>query len=334
MNPSVPDPSKIVHQAAAGLMSRLHPLDNRPIDDASQREVAEAIDACLTELNSLNLWGLDNRLLSSTLWNAGEPLLSRGWLQNRARTKPRGYAGDYELLAWIYEQRVADDPLGRLMDRYFQAQAAPQAVRNRMAMMADWIAGLVSGTAASNTGPIRIGIVGAALGFELRDAARRLDKQQKRRLTAVLVDMDPDALDFAAQNLNGVLAPNEFETLAANFFRLPQRPTSMAQLTACDLILCPGLFDYLDDQAARDMLGALYARLAPGGRLIVFQFAPHNPTRAYMEWFGNWYLTYRDLEQLESVVARAELMGAEIHFGAEPLGIDLYAAVSRPFGSG
>jgi len=40
----------------------------------------------------------------------------------------------------------------------------------------------------------------------------------------------------------------------------------------------------------------------PGNRaeMIVFNFAPSNPSRAYMEWLGNWYLTYRD----EAAVAR------------------------------
>jgi extracellular factor (EF) 3-hydroxypalmitic acid methyl ester biosynthesis protein len=77
------------------------------------------------------------------------------------------------------------------------------------------------------------------------------------------------------------------------------------------------------------MLRRLYEQLAPGGRLIVFQFAPHNPTRGYMEWFGNWYLTYRDEAALARLIESAELPGAMVTYGAEALGVDLYAMIQR-----
>ena len=95
------------------------------------------------------------------------------------------------------------------------------------------------------------------------------------------------------------------------------------------MLICPGLFDYLDDEAAVDMLRCFYESLAPGGRMVVFQFAPHNPTRGYMEWFANWYLTYRDAAELRRLVETAGLAGAEVRFGAEELGIDLFVDVRR-----
>jgi SAM-dependent methyltransferase len=328
------DPAAVVQTAANNLLARLQALAPSLSSDQAEQELTSALKACLDELSPLNLWGEQNRLWSSILWNAAASLLTRGWLQTRARTKPRGYAGDYELLAWIYEQRTTDDPLGRLFDRYFQAQAAPQAVRNRMAMMADWIVELVCSSARANAGRVKVALVGSALGLEIRDACLKLTETQRKRLEVVLIDMDPEAIEFASAKLNGVLPLDNVYALAANFFRLPQRPASLPELNACDLILCPGLFDYLNDEGARNMLRALYSRLAPTGRLIVFQFAPHNPTRAYMEWFGNWYLTYRDERQFRLLVEGGELPGASFRFGAEPLSIDLFAAISRPFGSG
>src|SRR4051794_23511242 len=138
-------------------------------DDQFYSSVAAALDRCLDSLGRLEVWGPENRLPSSELWNIAGHLLSRGWLQNRARTKPRGYAGDYETLARIYEQRLCDDPLGRLFDRYFQEQAAPQAVRNRMEMIADWIVAAANHLDSRNATegvPYRIAIVGSAFGLE------------------------------------------------------------------------------------------------------------------------------------------------------------------------
>src|SRR5688572_18200432 len=80
----------------------------------------KAIERCLDGLARLEIWGPDNRLPSHELWKAAGHFLQLGWLQNQARTKPRGYAGDYELLARIYDGRLCDDPIGRLFDRFFQ----------------------------------------------------------------------------------------------------------------------------------------------------------------------------------------------------------------------
>ena len=141
--------SEVVRQAAVQLLSELQRLQSLVDAGAEEsgvyRELAHALDRCLDQLQQTNLIGRDNEVASSVLWNVAGSVLARGWLQERARTKPRGYAGDYELLARFYERRLCDDPLGRLFDRYFQAQPAPRAVENRMRMMADWIVAAAAG---------------------------------------------------------------------------------------------------------------------------------------------------------------------------------------------
>src|SRR6478672_8753760 len=133
-----------VRDLAAELAKNLDAVERDLTTDGSDIDqqyvrLAAACDHCLAALSELNVWGPENRLPSSEIWNAAGRWLCRGWLQNQARTKPRGYAGDHEMLARIYEDWRSSDPLGQLFDRYFQAQAAPQAVRNRMRMMTQWI---------------------------------------------------------------------------------------------------------------------------------------------------------------------------------------------------
>src|SRR5882724_2714430 len=141
MEPATGDAAQ-VRALAHDLLRKLEVIEQLATSPEEERiygQLASAFDECLAQLGKLNLWGPANRLPSSELWNVAGHLLTRGWLQNRARTKPRGYVGDHEMLARIYERRLCDEPLGRLFDRYFQEQAAPQAVRNRMTMMAEWI---------------------------------------------------------------------------------------------------------------------------------------------------------------------------------------------------
>jgi extracellular factor (EF) 3-hydroxypalmitic acid methyl ester biosynthesis protein len=325
--------SSCVRQAAARLresLEQVEPWAGEPgRREEAYRAVAAALDECLRELTSTGLWGLDNRLPSSELWNAVGEILCRGWLQNQARIKPRGYAGDYEMLARIYENRYCDDPLGQHFDRYFQQQDAPQAVRNRMQMMAEWIAARARQGRRSDQ-PLRVAVVGSAFGLDVGAAVRLLSSEPRSALWISLLDMDPAALEFARQHLAPLLAPTDrLDAIPTNVFRLAQRRRLAAPLADTDLLLCPGLFDYLDDSQAAEILRVYWEQLAPGGRLYVFQFAPHNPSRAYMEWLGNWYLIYREAEQLGGLAARAGIPPTAIELGAEPLGIDLLLGAGK-----
>ncbi|MEX2174079.1 MAG: hypothetical protein WD872_06935 [Pirellulaceae bacterium] len=321
--------SLTVRRAAAALQIRLQELGPQVRDAATgdpfYPQLAAAIRACLVELESTRLWGPENRLPSSQLWDAVGDTLCRGWLQNQARIKPRGYAGDYEMLARIYENRRCDDPLGRLLDRYFQEEAAPQAVRNRMQMMSEWIVAAAETTAH----PLRVAIVGSAFGLEVRDALLALQPAQRSRIAVTLLDMDPAALAFAREQLTGLLPEQQIVSTATNVFRLADRPRLAEPLAGSHLLFCPGLFDYLDDASATAMLRLFWNCLAPEGRATIFQFAPHNPSRGYMEWLGNWYLLYRDAEQCRALAQQAGIPPAAVEIGAEGQGIDLFLTVRR-----
>ena len=183
--------------------------------------------------------------------------------ESRVR-EPRGYAGDFEMLARIYENRLCEDPLGRLFDRYFQEEAAPRAVRHRMAMMTEWIVDLVVRSEV-----VKFAVVGSAFGLEVRDALMRLDESQRKGLSVTLLDLDPSAIEFACESLQGLIGADRLTAISANLFRLPDRSALAAPLDESDLLLCPGLFDYLDDTAAAAMLRTFWERLSPGGRLAV-----------------------------------------------------------------
>ncbi len=326
----------VVRGAAARLVEDLHRAEEWT-GAWSDRELAAALvdaalSACLARLARTGLWGEANRLPSGELWKVAGSLLEVGWLQHAARFKPRGYAGDFELLARIANGVHCEHPLGRAFDAFFLSQAAPQAVRARGEQTG---AAIAADRLARPAEAYHVVSVGAGPALDVRRALAVLPADRRSGMCVTLLDLDPEALDFARSQLEPLLPDGvgaSLQCTRTNLFRLPQRADPGVALEEADFLVCSGFFDYLDDASAAAMLGWFWRRLAPGGKLLVGNFAPHNPTRAYMEWIGNWYLVYRTVDQMRALAARAGIPPQRVTVGCERLGVDLFLAATKPQG--
>lgn len=291
----------------------------------ADRKLAELlVDAALTaslhRLAETGCWGEANRLPSQEFWRIAGPLLEVGTLQCHARLKPRGYAGDYQMLHWIWTDYCCDHPLGWAVDRYFQRQAAPCAVRYRTQQTA---AAMVAHCLHADAPNYRVASVGSGPAIDICQALTVLPENRRSSVEATLLDLDPAAVEFGDRQLTPLLRPRALRCFRENLSRLPQNPDVEKLLGAPNFLICSGLFDYLSDEAATAMLRLFWERLAAGGLLLVGNFAEGNPTRAYMEWIGNWYLTYRTHSDLERLAVRAGIPRGTFSLGSEALGVDL-----------
>jgi hypothetical protein len=320
---------KAIREIAHDLTAELQPLQAQanawPEPDEHYPLVAAALDRCRDRLAARELVGEANRVPSSELWRVVGHILELGWLQNRARTKPRGYAGDFEMLARICDGWRCDHPLGRLFDRYFQSEAAPQAVRNRTQLMAERIAAQCQASEA----PFHVVSVGSGPGEDLRRAAEMLPAEARARLQATLLDIDPDALEFASQRLSSVLRPSQIRARRENLFRLAKNRRLQSELAGAQLVYCTGLFDYLNVPEGGTLLRTMWNWLAPGGHTLAFNFTLPNPTRTYMEWIGNWYLTYRTRDELAELAQVAGIPRTAFTLGVEAAGVNLYLHAAK-----
>lgn len=289
--------------------------------DLATALVDAAIGRCLRGLERLNCRGRANQLPSARLWNAAARWLEAGWLEHRARYKPRGYAGDYELLTRFWRKTCTAEPLGAALDRVFQSQAAVEAVRARIAQSA---AALADHCLARERENYRIVSIGSGPAIELVELARVLPAERRRRLQITLLDLDADALHQARADLARYLEPGQISACRENLFRLAKLRRLERNPESADAIVCLGLFDYLDDEPAAALLAMLWQWLAPDGLALVGNFAPHCPTRAFMEWIGNWYLLYRTADELRRLALRAGIPADGFEVAAERLGIDLF----------
>lgn len=326
--------SRIAVEAADVLLGELENA-RRLSADWSDEELAfalvrGALDRCLHRLAETGCWGKANQPAASEFWKRAGDWLKLGSLNARAHDKPRGYAGDFEMFVQFYERRCVEHPLGKLFDRYFQLQAAVEAVRSRTEQIA---AALTSRCLNSDAArPYRAVAVGCGPAIDFELSASWLPETQRRRLSATLLDLDGDAIEHALGRLRRLLREDQLLGVRDNLYRLADKPTSAALVQAADFLVCPGLFDYLPDEAAIKLLRLFWKGLNPDGMLLVGNFAPHNPTRAYMEWVGDWRLIYRTAEELAQLAEEADIPRESFQIGAERLGIDLFLVAEKGAG--
>lgn len=326
-----PDPRLVAAAAARRLVERLQAVPAEAGDEseeaARQAVIDAALDDCLAELIATGLWGRDNQAPSHELWRIAGPWLEQGDLQRRARFKPRGYAGDFEMQTDFWNRTAVDAPLGRRFDRYFLRQTAVEAVRARM----EWAAATIAARCqASAREEFRAVSVGCGPAIDLFEAARNLPGDARNRLRFTLLDLDEAALDAARARLASIVAAEQIVVRRENLFRLAVLRRAAEWFADVDFILCSGLNDYLADDAATVQLRLFWNGLRPGGTAAVGNFAPHCPTRAYMEWIGNWYLIYRTADELTQLATAAGIPPERRRIVAERTGCDLFLLAEKP----
>lgn len=218
----------------------------------------------------------------------------------RAFAKPRGYAGDAELLELIYgpedgKPEPDGSAIGKSIYRYTSLAPAAEGVRARRAYIAD----LLDRSTAETPG---MHVLAIAAGH-LREASLASCVRRKRIGRFVALDADPLSLE----EVNRCYGNYGVETVNASI-----RPliTNKLHLGEFDLIYSTGLFDYLNADTGRRLVTMLFRMLRPGGQLVVANFMPGIRDVGYMEAFMDWNLIYRtrkDMVDLTMEIAESEI---------------------------
>ena len=238
-------------------------------------------------------------------WEVLGPRFMTDTMQGFGLSKPHGYAGDFEMIDRILELRTSADPSLARWDAFFHAQAAPKAVRNRARMFGE----LMDSTCA-RASSARILNIGSG---PCRDVARWLSANPKCEVLIECIDRDPEAIAYARHVLNG----------QATRVRLVQRDALRYQTgVQFDFVWSGGLFDYLSDRLFVLLFRRLLRMTNAQGQVVIGNFSPSNPSRNYMELFGEWYLHYRDDATLLRLADEAGVRRA--HVISEPEGVNLF----------
>lgn len=249
-------------------------------------------------------------------------------MTERARTKPRGYAGDAVMLDYIYDrEQVATSQLTGAEQAVFRTVAESPtcaSVDFRRHLIARRIDDLAQRMAQAGRPPMSM--LSLACGH-----ARELDLAQSLReglvARAVMCDQDSTSL-------------NELKSRYVGQQPVDARPLTVRQVLArsdeaellgqFDLVYSAGLYDYLEQRTAARLTRCLFDRVAPGGQLLLANFHPDNKGTGYMEAFMDWWLIYRDEAQmldLTSEIPSGELASSQLEL--DPFGNVVYLTLTR-----
>ncbi len=242
----------------------------------------------------------------------------------RAQLKPLGYAGDYEMMNLIYEERMsAPSSFGRVVDLFGYQTTACQAVRNRIPYLSRRVLELLAPNPAA-----RFASVACGPAHEVKAMLAQPSGLWGRTVT--LVDAEAEAIRYCERT---IVQPNAGRDVDVRLLPVSIRELVGGRLSdrlvSQDVVISVGLFDYFDDRLFRRMLKALYRLLEPGGHLLVGNFDHTNDTRPMMEFAMEWYLHYRSAAELRALCADLPEM-ATVEIEAEPLGVNLFLHVTKP----
>jgi len=249
----------------------------------------------------------------------------------RARNKPFGYPGDYEVMNFIYERHFEGQTLfARAVHLSFAYTRASVAVRCRKDLLKREIKALLTQRAASGP-PLRILSLAAGPAQEWFELLAEVD-ELPAPVEVVLFDQDKNALAHAWRRLKPSVDGRFSGAVRLTFLhdsikRLLRDAALFDSFPKFDFVYSCGLLDYLQYRTAVVLARRLSLATAPGGRLLLANMVDH-PTRWLMEHHMEWELIYRTREQLLEL-GRQAVPDARIRIFEEESGVNPFLEMVR-----
>ncbi len=279
-----------------GVMMQVEPELRR---DRAQAEatIVTVLDRLQAELHeAMAMYGAaERRTLGLELARLLHPYTIRSHLAELTMDRPSGFTEEPQALDYLHRaQPDGDGELGEIIDGWLLSRPTAVGIRQRertaaarcQLLLADDQQVLLLNTARS---PLL-----AAMADELR----------RRDCAVTLVESDrvglARGLDLLASLPDGRVRP--FLTDLAGALLSGQNPDVPRQ----DLIIVPGLLDYLPDRAAARLLRGARALLKPGGVLVLTALAP-SPDAPIYHYLLDWPTVRRKARALSALVERAGL---------------------------
>ncbi|MBA4323231.1 MAG: hypothetical protein C0408_10480, partial [Odoribacter sp.] len=254
------------------------------------------------------------------------PILSKSYCINRARTWPQGYQGDFKMLETIYRNSPLSEGIGYYLDLCSLNVPLAEAVRNRIKKLED----ILRDELLKKEKP---SVLNIACG-SCREVFELATEIEKSGAKFTCIDLDNDALSFAANRLSytniSPLISNQVKLRKYNALRMFDHELNMSEFGKQDIIYSVGFFDYLPSDFLANMFRALYNLLNPDGILIASFKDAHRYRHQDYHWIADWDgFLQRNEEDFRSIFSEAKIPDSAISEMREDTGIIVFYVISK-----
>ncbi len=309
-------------QAFTGLLDRLQwKLGDQaaPTRDEVFHELTQSIRTMSRKCRLFQLRLADGRRIreyQSFFQQAIAPWFDRSWFMQRAKAKPRGYPGDFELLTAIYDGQPKSRGMGGYLDLYFLHSDLGLAVPARMRAARQFL----NRQAIEREGDLTV--LNVASG-PCRELFAGLELHPNgRHVTIHCIDTDPAALAFVQERWTATPhAQVHLQFNDYNALRMRSTKGNVARFGRADIIYSIGLLDYIPDKHLIPMLSGLRGTLKPGGvALLSFKDGIGYDACEY-QWFVDWYFLERRESDCHRLLIKAGFDDAQLRLVRDETGI-------------
>lgn len=209
----------------------------------------------------------------------------------RALLRPLGYQGDFEQMRMVYNNSYEGyTSFGKVLHKYFVSTPHAQAVRNRVTMVPALMPSGITNALSLACGP----------AFEIGNV---LSSNPGARIT--LLDHDKHALAAARHEVAKTHKDanvHYVQESVINIIKHPETCNAWKGDAPFDCIWSMGLFDYLNDSQAAQLVSILLDMLAPGGILIIGNYHVDDADRWGLMFCLDWPLCYRTEQDMLNMV--------------------------------
>ncbi len=320
----------------------------RNLDPSSYHEKIESEKLILESLGPVlcSFFEENNRELNSKISSESEairkkaigfyqkvlgPLIHRSSFAKRSYEKPRGYAGDFEMMNQVYRNEdYSKDLFGRCIERAIQMHSEPKAVRSRAAYLESKITNLLLKLGKNKGQRIKILSVACGPANEILRLIENADEHMTSLLKSVsfyLLDQDPGALQEAQKKIVGACLERKIDC-EVHLLLKPIKELIAEGLNNNDyqLIYSAGLFDYFTDAVVRQTFLILLASVTKKGTLIIGNFDSKAPNYFGMQTMFDWNLILRSEEDLTKLF---ETESSRVKIEKEENRVNLFAVIEK-----
>jgi extracellular factor (EF) 3-hydroxypalmitic acid methyl ester biosynthesis protein len=248
-------------------------------------------------------------------------------LLTRTNIKPRGFAGDSEMMRMVYRNGYeGQSTFGKLLHKYTVGIVTGDSVRYRRYL----IPKMLRDTQKTASQITRVLSVACGPASEMSDILATTDEFEKYQFC--LLDQDQIALDEASEMIaeleKKMNATTQVQYVNKSVRWMFGKKTFEQDLGRFHFIYSMGLFDYLVSRVAKAVLNKLYELLLPGGEMVIGNFHVSNPDRYSMEYWADWFLILRKEKEFASLCDDKLIKEKSIIF--DEAGIQMFLHIKKP----